>query len=83
MMVGSGEERINKPTAGCDASDYYSAASLLLLLLLAPRLTCVVLQHQMNDSSTGWIHYHARDQDLSSASKLVAPREGHRQPNAT
>lgn len=48
MMVGSGEERINKPAAGCGALDYYCVASLLVQL--ARRQTCTGLGRQMNAS---------------------------------
>lgn len=35
-MVGSGEERINKPAAGCRASHYYGGASAQASLRWSP-----------------------------------------------
>lgn len=73
MTVGSGEERINKPTAGCGASDSNCVAGLLVLL--APRLTCAGLQ------PTAGTRYRARNQNL--VSKFLIRYEGQRQPNST
>lgn len=75
MTVGSGEERINKPTAGCGASDSNCVAGLLVLL--APRLTCAGLR------PTGGTRYRVRNQNSSLASKFLIRNEGQRQPNST
>lgn len=68
MMVGSGEERINKPIAGCDASDDDCVAGLLLLL---------AHMEATGAGSTAGIHY--RNQILSLASRFAI--RGQKQPN--